>query len=101
MQCRDVDFLAAGRLLHFKFDAADPACDKIVDVGADNTEDEPHHAVDDRHEETHPEHDSRHKCGGGRRKSLGGPPLLRPRPPPPAPPEKLEGKQTPAPTKNI
>jgi hypothetical protein len=33
--------LISWRLLHFNFDAADPACDKIVDGGADNTEDEP------------------------------------------------------------
>ncbi len=42
------------RLLYFNFDAADPVCDKIVDGGADNAEDEPHHAVDHRNEKTIP-----------------------------------------------
>ena len=50
---RSVAMLISWWLLHFNFDAADPACDKIVDGGADNTEDEPHRAVDYGHKKTH------------------------------------------------
>src|SRR6266480_1866629 len=76
---RSVAILISWRLRHFDLDAADPACDKIINGGADNTEDEPHHAVDHRHEKTHPEHDSRYNCARRSCRSLGSLRMLRER----------------------